>query len=140
MMKPKIKPEEYNKILAAIELKTMFLKETRTKLDEGLVKSEITIDVSETSSFEQIGRVLEVEYTFKLTGRSPESTAPCVTLHTKYLVRYKVSGTTRVTKEFMNVFSEMTVATLLWSYFREYVNNMVYRMGLPPLILPIKRR
>lgn len=139
-MNPKIKPEEYNKTLAAIELKTMFLKETRSKLDEGLVKSEITIDVNETSSFEQKGRLLEVEYTFKLTGRSPESASPCVALHTKYLVRYKVSGTTRVTNEFMKVFSEITVGTLLWSYFREFVNNMVYRMGLPPLILPIKRR
>jgi preprotein translocase subunit SecB len=139
-MKPKIKPEEYNRILASLELKTMFLRETRTRFDEGLVKSEITIDVSETSSFEQKPGMLEVEYAFKLTGRSPEITTPCVTLHAKYLVRYKVSGTTRVTKEFMNVFSEMTVATLLWSYFREFVNNMVYRMGLPPLILPLKRR
>ena len=39
----------------------------------------------------------------------------------------------------IKLFTEISVEYVLWPYFRELVQNMVVRIGLPPLTLPLKK-
>ncbi len=60
-------------------------------------------------------------------------------LKAKYVVKYDIMSDMQISKEFMSIFSELTISLLLWIYFRELVNNTIYRMGMSPLVLPMKR-
>jgi hypothetical protein len=139
-MKPKISPEEYRKILEALELDTLYLSELSSKFREEFLSQSLKLEIDEKESFVQENNILKVVYTFKLTAKDDSMEEPGITLHARYTVRYQVTKEVQVTKEFMKVFSDLTIGMLLWTYFRELVNNMVYRMGMPPLVLPLKKR
>ncbi|RLA92933.1 MAG: hypothetical protein DRG83_21730 [Deltaproteobacteria bacterium] len=42
-----------------------------------------------------------------------------------------------ITSDFMDIFVDINVEMTTWPYFREFVQNMVQRAGLPPLTLPL---
>ncbi len=139
-MKPKISPEEYRKILEALELDTLYLSELSSKFREEFLSQSLKLEIDEKESFVQENNILKVVYTFKLTAKDDAMEEPGITLQARYIVRYQITKEVQVTKEFMKVFSDLTIGMLLWTYFRELVNNMVYRMGMPPLVLPLKKR
>jgi hypothetical protein len=139
-MKPKISPEEYRKILEVLELDTLYLSEINSKFKEEFLSQSLKLEIDEKDSFIQGNNILKVIYTFKLTAKDETMEEPAISLLTKYTVRYQINKEVQVTKEFMKVFCDLTIGMLLWTYFRELVNNMVYRMGMPPLVLPLKKR
>lgn len=139
-MKPKISPEDYRYILEALELDTLYLSELSLKLKEEFLSQSLKLDIDEKEAFIQEKNTLKITYTFKLTANDESLEEPAISLLARYIVRYQVNKEVQVTKEFMKVFADLTVGMLLWTYFRELVNNMVYRMGMPPLVLPLKKR
>ena len=139
-MKPKISPEDYRNILESLELDTLYLTELNSKFKEENVSSSLSLNIEEKNSFEQDGSILKVYYIFKLTAVDEEKNEPVITLQAKYTIRYNISKDIEVTKDFMKVFSDLTLGMLLWTYFRELVNNTIYRMGMPTLVLPLKKR
>jgi hypothetical protein len=139
-MKPKISPEEYRKILEALELDTLYLSEINSKFKEEFLSQSLKLEIDEKDSFVQENNILKVLYIFKLTAKDDSVEEPGISLSAKYVVCYQINKEVTLTKEFMKVFSNLTIGMLLWTYFRELVNNMVYRMGMPPLVLPLKKR
>ncbi len=139
-MKTKISPDEYREILESLKLDKLYLIELNTKYDEKFVTNRLNLDVKERYRFEQKGNILNIFYNYGLTAKDINFEKPALAIKSKYIVKYKITGDILVKEEFMEIFSDLTVSLLLWTYFRELVNNMVYRMGLPPLILPMQRR
>ena len=139
-MKPKITPSEYRSILEALELDTLFLSELNTKFREDLISSNLRLGIEEKNTFIQEDSTLKVFYSFKLTASDESIAEPAISLFAKYTIRYKISKEIQITKDFIKVFSDITIGMLLWTYFRELVNNTTYRMGMPPLVLPLKKQ
>jgi hypothetical protein len=139
-MKPKISPQEYRLILEALELTNISLIESTFKLKDEKISKTLNVDIDEKFSFEQKGNILLINYLYKLQAQSPEVTEPAIVLSARYSVKYTISRDVTITKEFMKVFVDLTVSMLLWTFFREYVNNSVYRMGMPSLILGLKKK
>ena len=139
-MKPKISPEEYREILESITLDTLYLTNLRSKLEEDYLSKALDLDISEKFSFEQDKNSLNILYRYKLTAQDKKMEKPALTIQADYSVKYDIHGEVTISKEFIKIFTDLTLSMLLWTYFRELVNNMVYRMGMPPLVLPMKRR
>jgi len=139
-MKPKITPEEYRNIIEAIELDTLYLSESNTRFKEDFISSNLRLGIEEKNTFIQEDSTLKVFYSFKLTASDQSKTEPAIYIFVKYTVRYKILKEVIITKDFMKVFSDITIGMLLWTYFREFVNNTTYRMGMPPLVLPLKKQ
>jgi preprotein translocase subunit SecB len=139
-MRPKISPEEYRNILDSLELDTLYLTELNSRFKENFVSSSLSISIEEKDTFEQKDSILKVYYTFKLFAKDEAKEDPALSMQAKYTVRYKISKDIVITKDFMKVFSDLTLGMLLWTYFRELVSNTIYRMGMPPLVLPLKKR
>jgi preprotein translocase subunit SecB len=138
-MKPKITPEEYRNILSAIELDTLYLIDLNSKQNEEISCPNLQLDIQEKHTFAQEGSILKINYSYKLAALEENTEASAFTMSAKYVIRYNLIKDVAITKDFMSVFSEMTLGMLLWPYFRELVNNTIYRMGLPPLVLPLKK-
>lgn len=139
-MKPKISPKEYRNILESLELDTLYLTELNSKFKEDFVSSNLVLNIEEKYTFEQVSSILKVYCFFKLSAKDETKEESSITLQAKYTIRYKLSKDVIISKDFMKVFTNLTLGMLLWPYFREIVHNTVYRMGMPPLVLPLKRR
>jgi preprotein translocase subunit SecB len=138
-MKPKISPEEYREILKNIRLDTLYLVEITAKYNEDYISNSLSLDIKEKYNFEQKDNILKVFYIYNLTAKDDKFEKAAMNIRVKYVVKYNIVKDITIKKEFMDIFSDLTISLLLWTYFRELVNNTVYRMGMPPLILPMKR-
>lgn len=139
-MKPKISPEDYRTILESLELETLFLVESTTKLKEEFLSDTLSLDINEKFTFEQNNNLLTVFYNYKLSAKAEEHQEAALTLAAKYTVKYSLIKEVNVTQDFMKIFCDLTLGMLLWTYFREFVSNTIYRTGLPPLVLPLKKK
>ncbi len=139
-MKPKITPQDYKNILESLELDTLYLTELITKYKEDFVSASLALNIDEKNSFSQEGSILKVSYIYKLDVKDESNDEAAISMKAGFSVRYNIKKDIIVTKDFMKVFSDLTLGLLLWPYFRELVNNMVNRMGMPPLVLPMKKR
>lgn len=139
-MKPKISPEEYRNLLSALELDTLYLIDLSSKYNEEVNCPNLKLDINEKHTFSQEGSILKIIYSYKLMAIDESANTSAIVISTKYIVRYNLTKDVLITKDFMSVFSELTLGMLLWPYFRELVSNVIFRMGLPPLVLPLKKR
>ena len=138
-MKPKISPEEYRKILESLELENLQLTEINAKFKDQHISSALELSIDEKYTFEQEETELKVFYNYKLIASEQEKEVPEISLQAKYTVKYKIARGITVSKDFMRIFSKLTLGMFLWTYFRELVSNTIYRMGMPPLVLPLKK-
>ncbi len=138
-MKQKISPEEYRNILVSLELDTLYLTEINSKYKENMISSNLKLDIEEKNTFEQENEILKVYYSYKLTAKEEFKEESAIIIQAKYVVRYNLNKDLIITKDFMNIFTEITLGMLLWPFYRELVNNIINRMGVPSLILPLKR-
>lgn len=139
-MKPKISPEEYKEIISSLELKSLFLKEINSEYKEEFLSQALILDIKEKTSFIQDGQNLNILFKYLLKAKDAEKTGPALSINATYVVQYGMNKDLKVTEDFMKVFHEMTLGMLLWTYFRELTSNMVSRMNLPPLLLPLRKR
>lgn len=141
MKKPEISPEEYANILSSISLSQILLNDCSVKKHE--VKSKggaIDLDISMKLGFDQNASEVSFITTYKLEGvkRSEGTDEKVFTITTSFLLSYMKTKEVEVTKEFVNVFKNNSIELVSWPYFREFVQNMISRMGFPPLTLPSK--
>ncbi len=136
--KPKISPEEYQSILETISLQNIRLVQINAKLNEDFLGDNLTLNLHEDYKFEQNNNELIFYYTYRLSIIGPDEN-PAVKITAKYRITYHIESNIRVPRDFVKIFVNLTLSLLLWTYFRELVSNLIYRMGLPPLTLPMKR-
>ena len=104
------------------------------------MSSNFCLEIDEKYTFEQESTILKIIYTYKLSAKDESKEDAAIKVQAKYVVRYNITKDVTISKEFMKVFSDLTLGMLLWPYFRELINNSVYRMGMPTLVLPLKVR
>ena len=133
-MKNKITPEEYSSILTSIKLDNIFLSDGNVKVFECVSEGgSINLNFKDKYSFSEsesnacfiasfkfdgiIGEQENAEKLFTISGEFKEVT---------------------ITKDFFDVFKEISLSVFIWPYFREYIQNMIVRTGLPSFTLPAK--
>ncbi len=135
----KISPEAYRDILNSLVLRNIYLKELNAKFNDEFVTENLELDINERFSYKQEGQLLMIAYRYRLTAQNEQHEKPALEIKATYRVIYQVLDDINVPDTIMKIFKDLTISLLLWTYFRELVGNMVYRMGLPPLVLPMKR-
>lgn len=139
-MKPRISPEEYREILEAITLDNLYLVNIKSRLQEEYLSKELELNISEKFTFEQIDNTLKILYSYKLSAKDETKEKPAMVINADYIIKYNIQQEILIPKDFMKIFGDLTLGMLTWTYFRELVSNLVYRMGMPSLVLPMKRR
>lgn len=139
-MNPKISPADYRNILEALELSTLFVTELNSKLKEDNASDRLSLKIDEANSFSQEGNLLKIIYSYKFSAKDDAKDDAAISINVKYTVVYTLTKEVQVTKDFMKVFSDLTLGMLLWPYFRELINNTIYRMGYPQLVLPLRKK
>ena len=141
MKKETISPEEYSNILSSISLSQILLNDCSVKKHE--VKSKggaIDLDISMKLGYDQNASEVSFITTYKLDGvkRSEGTNEKVFTITASFQLSYMKTKEVEISKEFVNVFKDNSIELVSWPYFREFVQNMISRMGFPPLTLPSK--
>jgi len=106
--------------------------ELPTELELG-IKTEALVDLAEPQ--------IAVLVSFTLQGRYEDGDAKHLPLRVVavFCMKYSLSSTKGLEKENYDAFAELNGVFNAWPYWREYVQSVTVRMGLPPLMVPVYR-
>lgn len=132
----KISPSQYREMLKHLELRDVFLREINSVLYSRDIEKRAKLNFSE--NFE----ILNVENQEALLEAGYELTAKCgrrniFKIKVKYNIQFVM--TESLPEEFFYLYSQHSMPLQTYPYFRELVNSIISRMGLPPLVLGLRK-
>lgn len=139
MRKEKITPEEYSKILSSLNIQDVALMKANVRLYE--TKSNggsININLTDKYSYTQGEDTADFTASFKMEGElvSGENNEKAISISADFKVSYLKAIPLKVTDEFMDVFKVTSLPHVAWPFYREFIQSMTSRMGLPHFTLP----
>jgi preprotein translocase subunit SecB len=104
-------------------------------------KHALEIDCRTIVKVDRASKHLLVFLHFTLQGfpAEDERAEPDLTVEARFLLVYKLTSVKGLKKENYEAFAESNGIYNAWPYWREYVQNTVVRMNLPPLTIPVFR-
>lgn len=134
-LKGQLPPAKYNEMLKHLNLVDVYIKEVRSTLYSRVVE-KATLDFDEQAEVtEYTGSKATIEVSYHLKAKSGR--VRLFETKVKYVVKFTVSED--VPKEFFELYKTLSLPLQTFPYLRECVNSMISRMGLPPLILPLRK-
>ncbi len=134
--KPKISPEEYTQTLEKLDVDAIFLDACSVKANRDKIASSIHLDVRHKASYLiKDNRSAKVTSIYDLVVFKKKKRDFALKISCTYSLLFSCDEP--ITDDFMEIFLEVNIQMTTWPYFREFVQNMVQRTGLPPLTLPL---
>lgn len=131
-------PAEYRNFLGKVNLKSIVLTFLTVKTDRKKTNKNMKADIKLQNDFAIVGpHEASVSVTYELAATKTIKKDAAVEITATYEVI--LSAEEELTKEFLEIYSEINVHLNTWPYFRELVQSMTQRAGLPPLTLPLFR-
>ena len=137
--------KEIAPLIAAVQIRDIRLVEAgvstsvRSATEAGEIKFEVatSADVKEYNKDEGIFWVL-AQIKIRLIPVEPEKDA-VVSVSAAFEIKYSLPKELRASQKQLNTFARINSVFNAWPYWREFVQNMVARMNLPTLTLPMLR-
>lgn len=109
----------------------------RQKATDDHVAGDTAVEVQHTYSLSD-DRRLAVHVSFRLSAPAPKAVtkADFVSVSAKYELVYGLEGERLPGNDSIEAFARINSTYNAWPYWREYVQSMVVRMGLPALVMP----
>ncbi len=128
-------------IISATQLKSVRLVELTAKSSIRSPREAGKIDVFVDTSVEQPilpqDEIFHVRASINTTIMSQDKTV--VSILATFELSYLLPGDVKVTEGELNDFARINATFNVWPYWREFVQNTVTRMNLPPVVLPLFR-
>lgn len=129
--------EKYNDFLRNLTLKSIELIESNIKKDKKFnPPASIDIDYKNRTSLNKKISQFAVDFVFDLNSHKNDNKDIKLKIFAEYIVFYSVNKDF-FNKEFVEFFSKYNAIIHVWPYFREFVQNMTSRMGIPLLTLDL---
>ena len=132
---PKLSPKEYKVYLKETELESVALLSCSAKIRKEYFADSMKNMVSDKVKYEidnSNNAKLLHEYQFIITKSTKRDFAVKIICEFEVML---ISDST-ISKDFLDIFSKVNLHMNTWPYFREFVQNIIQRTGLPPLTLP----
>ena len=103
-------------------------------------KSTARFPLPRSTRFRQDGNNVFVEIRFTMEGvQEREPVKKVVDLLAIFQLSYRLNRPVKLTRPQLKAFSEINAPYNAWPYWRELVQGMIARMGLPRLVAPVFR-
>jgi len=137
--------KEIGPLIAAVQIRDIRLVEAgvstsvRSAKEAGEIKFEVatSADVKEYNKDEGIFWVL-AQIKIRLIPVEPEKDA-VVSVSAAFEIKYSLPKELRASQKQLNTFARINGVFNAWPYWREFVQNMLTRMNLPTITLPVFR-
>jgi len=132
----KLSPKKYNELLQYLELKDLYLKESRCELHSRNLDDNASIEFREKAGkVNLVENTASIEIAYDLNVHSKES--KILTISAKYVIIYEVAQ--KLPEEFFEIYTNFTLPIQTFPYLRELVHSTTTKMGLPHLLLPLRK-
>jgi len=132
----KVSPPEYAELLKCLDLQNIFLKDLKPDIASHDLSGRNAYSLSEAASVvEHRDESVTIDVTYRISATSNRKRL--VSVNAKYRVVF--STTRRLPEEFFTLYNEYSLPLQTFPYLRECVNSLFSRMGLPPLLLPLRK-
>lgn len=122
-----------------VQIRHVLLAESLARRASHAAKpSQLRLHVNVRTEPNQNEQLIEVFPRFTLTGRT-ESAEEILRIEALLVVAYQVPTFDGLEKANFDAFGEMNGIYNAWPYWREFVQSMTVRMGLPALTIPVYR-
>ncbi len=131
----RITPEQFSQFLQEIELQDIILVKarfTRTPLDYKIPSGNIEFSLNVDANYRNFEAETVIEQTYKLKGKTKSRII--VSLEVQYAIRFTPAI---FNDDLFVIYNNMILMKNTFSYFREFVQSQVSRMGFPSLTLPL---
>ena len=132
----KITPKQYSELLKNLDLVSIYLKDVKVSQFSHELSGKNSYDFGEKCSVvkhDDYQAIIEVSYS--LTAKS--SRKRLASVKAKYRVVFSTEK--QLPGEFFTLYNVTSLPLQTFPYFRELTNSMFSRVGLPPLILPLRK-
>ena len=134
--KYKLSPEEYQDYIENLYLKNIFLESCSTKVNKENQDFPQEISINFKTNYNNIeNEIAEVRRKYTLTGYKEKKSIFCLKITAEFVLVYHTKK--EFSDDFFEIFKEVNVPLNIWPYFREFAQNMIARMDLPNLTLPL---
>lgn len=133
MVKKKVSPRSYNKFINGLELLEIKLVYSESKAEEDFsLPAEVeTEDSKDYKQLEEGKFIVTHEYKLKTIEKGKKKAG--LQINAIFYLIYQ--SEIPITDEIFEVFSEISLPLHTWPYFRQFVQEMTSKMGIPPLTL-----
>jgi len=130
-------PKQYNDLLGHIDLIDIHLLDLRASLGRNpSFRDKPILEFKEEFSLVQnTNRRVGIEATYFLTAKSQKRKV--FGIRAKFAVIFRTDRL--IPSEFFDIFDKYSLPLQTFPYLRECANSVVSRMGLPPLVLPLRK-
>lgn len=136
IIESKMEPKEYNKLLKHINIADIVLKDIKSTLFKFSIEEMARLEFKEAAQIINLkDDLINVEISYLL--RAIAKKKKIFDLKAKYIVSFATDR--QIPKEFFDIYNEISLPLQTFPYFRELVNSTISKMGLPALILPLRK-
>jgi preprotein translocase subunit SecB len=131
-------------VASRIQIKAVRLVETsaRQVVSGDKLPQQLDLAIKTEASLDPETLKIAVDVRCSLAARyadaGQEAQVP-VSIAAVFRVEYSCDSSQNLTKESIDAFGELNGVYNVWPYWREYVQSVLVRMGLPPLTIPVFR-
>lgn len=132
----KMQPKEYREYLRKIDLANIQLNDVKATL--GKVDFSVRPVMNLTEGFKILKNVADhaiIEVSYKVSAKVKRSNV--FTVNAKYHVSFVTNE--QIPDDFFEIYNQLSLPLQTFPYLRELTNSIISRMGLPPLILPLRK-
>lgn len=134
--KEKISPKEYNEFLRDLDLHDVYLKGLKTSIASRDFSGGAMLELGEsTEVIDRTADSVTIQVSYSLKAKTKKR--KLFDLSAKYYVLFHTRR--ELPEQFFDKFRVLSLPLQTFPYFRELVNSTISRMGLPPLVLPLRK-
>jgi hypothetical protein len=128
---------KYSEFIKGLELQEISLKSAKIDLlGEVNLKSSISIKNKDSAKKEKISDTeFVIFHKYILEAVPKRGGEALIRISCEFKASYRT--TVELTPKIFDIFKQSTLRLNTWPYFREFVQNTVARMNLPPLTAPL---
>jgi preprotein translocase subunit SecB len=102
--------------------------------------TELSLSVNVRTELKGDEHLIQVFPRFTLTGRDgPDGAEEVLRVEAMFVAVYRILNMDGIRRENIDAFGQINGIYNVWPYWREFVQSMTVRMGLPPLTVPVFR-
>jgi preprotein translocase subunit SecB len=132
----RLSPEKYNKLLSRIELRDIALRDVHASCGVGRFEEKVYLSLKESAEIEDRSTdKVTITISYDLKGKYKRRNA--FSVKATYAVTFDLND--ELPDEFFEIFRQTSLPLYTYPYFRELANSSISRMGLPPLVMPLRR-
>lgn len=137
---PRVKPEKYNRFLKGLELRSIYLKRGMAdfKTESFDVVQKPAMKIRGSSTYRMMKqKKLRIEDNYILTIRRKGQHQTDIKMECCFVLLFDTQE--KMTDDVFEIFSTINLPLNTYPYFREFVHSFTSRLGLPSLVLPLRK-